>query len=342
MNLDFRALCAELIDALDGWHQAVLETGSGWVKPDEACLLDRARAALAQPEPEVVEPTDEELLKMWWREEGWEPGESWDALTFARAVLARWGHQPAPAPAGEVGDPSPELVHRWEVDGQHHTYETPLSIHIATQAARWGAAQVVHRSAVPVADGPAVPEGREPASVVGEPTDEELRAVWCDGWNTSEEWGALNFARAVLARFGHHSPDATKMVYDAYQMGRRDASADSQQAAEAAENEVVDEVRYVVYELRDQADDLSPSSELFGLIHNAADLLERRHPVPVPVSERLPGPEDCDGEGRCWFFDPCDDGWWWYRSALFLDGDPCPLTHWLPANALPLPSEEVK
>jgi hypothetical protein len=22
---------------------------------------------------------------------------------------------------------------------------------------------------------------------------------------------------------------------------------------------------------------------------------------PVPVSERLPGPEDCDGEGRCWW-----------------------------------------
>jgi hypothetical protein len=62
-------------------------------------------------------------------------------------------------------------------------------------------------------------------------------------------------------------------------------------------------------------------------------------PQPVPVSERLPGPEDCDAEGRCWLL---------YRSAsmkmtpvwslvhkrCILDA---PYTHWLPANALPTP-----
>jgi len=54
---------------------------------------------------------------------------------------------------------------------------------------------------------------------------------------------------------------------------------------------------------------------------------------PVPVSERLPGPEDCDAEGRCWMFDPCDRGQWCYREALPSDGDPEPFTHWLPVNA---------
>jgi hypothetical protein len=64
------------------------------------------------------------------------------------------------------------------------------------------------------ADGPAVPEGREPASVVGEPSDEDLLAMWFreDGWEPGESLDAFKFARAVLARWGHHSPDATKMV----------------------------------------------------------------------------------------------------------------------------------
>jgi hypothetical protein len=57
---------------------------------------------------------------------------------------------------------------------------------------------------------------------------------------------------------------------------------------------------------------------------------------PVPVNERLPGPEDCDSEGRCWWWDEDDDMWrlsehrpwllWW--------------THWLPYWALPVPGVE--
>jgi hypothetical protein len=73
-------------------------------------------------------------------------------------------------------------------------------------------------------------------------------------------------------------------------------------------------------------------------VEHAADLLQRQHPQPVPVSERLPGPEDCDAEGRCWMFDPCDRGWWCYREALPSDGDPEPFTHWLPHWALPAPA----
>ena len=80
----------------------------------------------------------------------------------------------------------------------------------------------------------------------------------------------------------------------------------------------------------------------------AADLLSQRHPSPVPVSVRLPQPEDCDAEGRCWWFNPGEpamsnphiatSSWGLCRM---LNGKPMG-THWLSAHALPLPAREVK
>jgi|688.fasta_scaffold773124_2 hypothetical protein len=62
---------------------------------------------------------------------------------------------------------------------------------------------------------------------------------------------------------------------------------------------------------------------------------------PVAVSERLPGPEDCDAEGRCWWFVPGDEE---RPGAWYLDGQPPAReirfygnTHWLPHHALPTP-----
>jgi hypothetical protein len=67
---------------------------------------------------------------------------------------------------------------------------------------------------------------------------------------------------------------------------------------------------------------------------------------PVPVSERLPEPEDCDSEGKCWvecpaFVDDGDHGsiaynpsWKLCRCTPSVVYDD---TRWLPANALPTP-----
>jgi hypothetical protein len=65
---------------------------------------------------------------------------------------------------------------------------------------------------------------------------------------------------------------------------------------------------------------------------------------PVPFAERLPGPEDCDAEGRCWWL----DRWqrhkgevatvWLLRRPDDWVPMPRPIT-WAPHWALPLPQE---
>ena len=54
---------------------------------------------------------------------------------------------------------------------------------------------------------------------------------------------------------------------------------------------------------------------------------------PVPVSERLPGAEDCDDEGCCWMSTTATDPGW----VLDYPEHCTNWTHWLPANALPTP-----
>ena len=52
---------------------------------------------------------------------------------------------------------------------------------------------------------------------------------------------------------------------------------------------------------------------------------------PVPVAERLPGPEDCDEDGFCWFWNLQ-----WERWRAGWQDDEC--THWLPHHAMPIPT----
>lgn len=91
-----RSLCAELLEALEGYvdYSPVLDE----VVEDEKRLIQRTRAALAQPEPQG--PTDKQLLGCMLKAAALVPGGqcagilNWDkeAITAARAVLARFGH----------------------------------------------------------------------------------------------------------------------------------------------------------------------------------------------------------------------------------------------------------
>jgi hypothetical protein len=79
-STDWRALCAELVDALEEWEL-------GCAPPEDtadADLIARARAALAQPEPEG--PTDDELLDLT------DYGVSAESIgPLVSTVLTRWG-----------------------------------------------------------------------------------------------------------------------------------------------------------------------------------------------------------------------------------------------------------
>jgi hypothetical protein len=63
---------------------------------------------------------------------------------------------------------------------------------------------------------------------------------------------------------------------------------------------------------------------------------------PVPVSERLPGPEDCDAEERCWWLTLAviEGGRGGYSTfwelTTFKAAVRC-ASHWLPHHALPAP-----
>jgi hypothetical protein len=78
-------------------------------------------------------------------------------------------------------------------------------------------------------------------------------------------------------------------------------------------------------------------------IRRAADLLQRlQPPQPVAVSERLPGPEDCDAEGRCWWEFAGSDEFGPSWTLVKMHGIPSDMTRWLSVwvHALPIPRSE--
>ena len=95
MTSPYRALLAELLLFSEEAGEICMNE-SLWPKSDPTCTLQqRARALLAQPVGEG--PTVMEILELHsWLEDEWRAnndGEDLPTLDFARAVLAKWGHQ---------------------------------------------------------------------------------------------------------------------------------------------------------------------------------------------------------------------------------------------------------
>ena len=90
-NPDYRALCAELLTAIQLYtklNPAASEMSAFELTKKLIDAMAATNAALAQPEP--VAPTDKELRELW--HGGWgDTNKEFGVFQFARAVLARWG-----------------------------------------------------------------------------------------------------------------------------------------------------------------------------------------------------------------------------------------------------------
>jgi hypothetical protein len=190
------------------------------------------------------------------------------------------------------------------------------------------------------------------------PTRAYLRQVFEDqsGFINDEQvmwWSDFHAAaRAVLACWGTpNSEETRRSLGDAPQLAAcpacegRPAFSNSpcvvcgteRPAPQPADGEVA-EVEEVVKWLRSRAG--IPASPDFpavaAYLTRAADLLERLGPPqPIPVSERLPGPEDCDAEGRCWWYGEGGDMIGWTLDAEGLSYYRA--KYWLPARTVLAP-----
>ena len=180
MTDTFRAMCAELLAALEG------EGYTHWVTPpdeDELCL--RARALLAQPEPEGL--TDEELdrseRRCWKRgssieiepegiREVWDRDETFDHRAYARAVIAAdRARRPTPQPEPEG------LTDKQALDLSEDDIDDLFHIAVAAQAA-----------------------GTFPSdAMISQLTDNY-------GWDEDEKRHCLAAARIALAFWGNLTP----------------------------------------------------------------------------------------------------------------------------------------
>ena len=205
MTNEFRAMCAELADALAEWRLG----GGPPEDTADADLIERARALLAQPETE--EPTDDEIEE--WADacseapleemdpevHGWR--RCFTAKEFSetiRAAIARWG-RPAAQPVAE-GPTDQELLHLYQVATPCYSveeYKRELDFARAVLA-RWG---------------------RPAAEPVPEPTDEALANFTA--------WFCRNYPGpdTLIHRPEWHAPKVFRAASDALARWDRPAAA---------------------------------------------------------------------------------------------------------------------
>ena len=314
----FRALCAELADALAEWRLG----GGPPEDTADAELVARARALLAEPEAEG--PTDQELLHLYQVATPCYSVEEYKReLDFARAVLARWG-PPVTAPVPESTDealanftawfcrnyPGPDtLIHRPE-------WHAPKVFRAASDAlARWG-----RPTPQPPADG-------EVAELV-EWLHRRAAEVQAENCTTIYSPHLRRVADLLAQR--HPAPQPVPEV---------EGPTDE----ELPEDFIGFEKGFAQEHLaRLMRDAIGTETNHNAYIVAAGRILDRPEfahvarwgrptPQPVAVSERWPNFSDCDPQERVWAWNPVLDHWKLSRINRSVH------THWLPAHALPLP-----
>lgn len=189
------------------------------------------------------------------------------------------------------------------------------------------------------------PAAGEPASVTRQPSDEAWDALVERAWDKYQTVGyqgerfmydrdfgnALEFVRQGLARWGNPASQPHADGKAADRLDRYDQAlsavmpSDFKDWWQNSKDEWPDVAAGVIESLRKREE----------LAWEQAERLSSSQPVPVSVSERLPGPEDCLDKGWAWFFSPRVG---WRQAVLPVSAA---YTHWLPAYALPVPGQEV-
>ena len=193
--------------------------------------------------------------------------------------------------------------------------------------------------AEPVREGPpAVTTGAwlHPAYEPGDGSADGAQMVELAWWHPQFGCDSLQMvvdnARAILARWGNPAPQPpAKGEVDCISI---DEMCEILRSLEIKPTEYTDCA--VLYEVSlDQLRVICDTRAALARWGNPA-------PQPVPVSERLPRPADCDVKGRCWMLVKVGRGWRLINPEK--SGLPhlkyC-FSHWLPFHALPLPEQEV-
>ena len=207
------------------------------------------------------------------------------------------------------------------------------------------------------------------------PTDEELDELFTEIDQSGEALSWRLYARAALARWGRPTPqpvpepgEVSELVEELEMMASHAATTcqfgDAKILDDAATllsqlsapmpqpapepGKVAELVAELVADLNEIAEILCGMEKHRWAVKltRAAILLQQQaapSPVPVPVSERLPKPEDCDVQGRCWLGGhQLGNGTptWLLGYPAWAERFPDVHHFWLPANALPLPAPE--
>jgi hypothetical protein len=295
MTNPYRAMCAELLRSLENYP----------VQPSrDRDLCVRARALLAQPEPEGL--SDEEIeseFRAWWNERygsayfGAVPLVS--VIEWTQHVTAR---RPTPQPPADG-----ELTVNLRMDLSSESLERLCD----------GLAAAVK------------PNGGYRALT----TDDDISGEFIGEQQVGVEWW-----------LPEHGCDSLENTLDSIKgrlfAAVRDwlPTAVISTSQPPADGEVAELVEWV----RKDRQWLDLRRDVKDRILRIADLLQRQRPQPVAVSER-PWERDgwCDDEGRCWMGDPGGGGFipsW--RLCRAEDAPSMKVS--LPRNALPTPTPEAQ
>ena len=303
MTDTFRAMCAELVAAVDllcGSGDSPGQPGSRLILTVHVEALDE----LANRARALLDqPAAVGVLPLKERPDfiaGYGEG-----LADGRRIIEREEAERRPTPQPPADGEVAELV-AWLQDRADST-----SIAANANRARRIADLLQHQHPQPAAEGPTLKE-------VSEFIDKEAPKSWNFG---AQHHDVMRIVLAAITRWGRPTPQPP------------------------ADGEVAELVEWLTtlrdHDLQHVAPYSHPSiAHWHDFLTRAAELLERPTPQPVAVSERLPGPEDCDEQGRCWV-----------GGGQLVSGSPTwilgysawasrfPDVHycWLPANALPIP-----